>query len=67
MDSAGFFVVHSFILSSPPHTLSLRRPVEKEGISGMILGCLIVVLIVVASSEKAEAIASLNDREDNGL
>lgn len=40
---------------------------EKEGISGMILGCLIVVLIVVASSEKAEAIASLNDREDNGL
>jgi len=27
----------------------------------MILGCLIVVLIVVASSEKAEAIAELND------
>jgi hypothetical protein len=27
----------------------------------MILGCLILVLIVVASSEKAEAIAKLND------
>lgn len=32
----------------------------------MILGCLIVVLIVVASSEKAETIAGLNDPEDNG-
>lgn len=27
----------------------------------MILGCLILVLIIVASSEKAEAIAKLND------
>ncbi len=32
----------------------------------MILGCLIVVLIIVASSEKAETIAMLNDRDDNG-
>lgn len=28
----------------------------------MILGCLILVLIIVASSEKAESIARLNDR-----
>lgn len=27
----------------------------------MILGCLILVLIIVASSEKAEAIAKMND------
>ncbi|CQR51774.1 hypothetical protein PRIO_0479 [Paenibacillus riograndensis SBR5] len=27
----------------------------------MILGCLVLVLIVVASSEKAEAIVKLND------
>jgi hypothetical protein len=27
----------------------------------MILGCLIIVLIIVASSERAEAIAKLND------
>ncbi|GFN31546.1 hypothetical protein [Paenibacillus xylaniclasticus] len=27
----------------------------------IVLGCLIVVLIVVASSERAEAIAELND------
>jgi hypothetical protein len=33
----------------------------------MILGCLIVVLIVVASSEKAEAIARLNDPDENSL
>lgn len=30
----------------------------------MILGCLIFVLIVVASSEKAEVIAKLNDPDD---
>jgi hypothetical protein len=29
----------------------------------MVLGCLILVLIIVASSEKAEAIAKMN--EDN--
>lgn len=29
----------------------------------MVLGCLILVLIIVASSEKAEAIAKIN--EDN--
>lgn len=33
----------------------------------MILGCLILVLIVVASNEKAEAIARLNDSEDGNL
>jgi len=27
----------------------------------IVLGCLIVILIVVASSERAEAIAELND------
>lgn len=32
----------------------------------IILGCLIVVLIVVASNEKADTIARLNDPEDNG-
>ena len=31
----------------------------------MILGCLILVLIIVASSEKAEAIAELNDESSN--
>lgn len=29
--------------------------------SSIILGCVILVLIVVASSERAEAIAELND------
>ncbi len=31
----------------------------------MILGCLVLVLIVVASSEKAEAIVKLNDLGDD--
>lgn len=30
----------------------------------MILGCLILVLIVVASSEKTEAVAKLNDPDE---
>ncbi|WP_269751866.1 MULTISPECIES: hypothetical protein [Paenibacillus] len=38
---------------------------KEVRVQRMILGCLILVLIVVASSEKAEAIAKLNDPADD--
>lgn len=38
---------------------------KEAGVQRMILGCLILVLIVVASSEKAEAVAKLNEGSDD--